>query len=153
MHWEDAGHETRDGLPVMVDNPVATASPIRHGNNSQSVLGNWVDVDEGDEQDLEEGELEEYVEKRVPSLPKQSEIMGTTPMAVSSSAREGMVVASNPGRVEVLFPDIAVVDQSLQGNGGFTTVEKRQPVTKGTEKQQAIVAKARETSLARLASL
>ncbi|KAJ4961197.1 hypothetical protein NE237_021107 [Protea cynaroides] len=80
------------------------------------------DVDEGDEQDLEEGELEDYVKEIPGSVDNQQD-------------------ATHVGAF------------GLQGNDGFTIVEKRQSVTTGTEKQQAAVSKARVTRLALLASL
>ncbi|KAJ4953290.1 hypothetical protein NE237_030122 [Protea cynaroides] len=107
----------------MVDNPIAIDSP----NASISWdLGNWADVtDEVEGHDLEDGEIdllavETAVAVEQPNVSPvqtnevrdnsglrvglkkhgQSEVIGTAALVVSSSPDGGVVVASNPGRIE-----------------------------------------------------
>ncbi|KAJ4979119.1 hypothetical protein NE237_009899 [Protea cynaroides] len=68
---------------------------------SRAIVGSWADVEDDDDFGVEDGELQGS--KAVSS------------QMVPSSA----VIASSPGQVEVVYDDILVVDEALQGTVGL----------------------------------
>ncbi|KAJ4951521.1 hypothetical protein NE237_028353 [Protea cynaroides] len=131
MHEDDVDVVPNQPNVVVSDTnfvPVVVSKTMQAAHVS---AGCWADAVDDVDEDVEEGELQNSVP--IPVGQDNNVVDGVAhneaSMQTSLGVLGGSVHTTIPGRVDVVFKDIMVVDEAISSKGGdFTAIEKCHPL-------------------------